>query len=136
MKKTIYDTWKFPAAKINPPAERFIKMVICPETTGYQNATVLCSHIPPGGTTGPHTHEADEIIHIDGRGEGFINGQKTLLETDSVVLAPKGIVHEVRNPSQTETLKLFCVLIPAIKLNPLLSDIAAKTREFIEKTDA
>ena len=53
------------------------------------------------------------------------------LETDSVIFAPKGVEHECRNTSETETLKLFCVYIPPLKPSPLLEKLILKTKDFI-----
>lgn len=69
MKKFIYNGWDFPAVKAEPPRERYLKLIACPETTGYTKTTVLFSHIPPGSTSGRHAHqECDEIIYCSGRG--------------------------------------------------------------------
>ena len=69
MKKFIYNGRDFPAVKAEPPRERYLKLMACPETTGYTKTTVLFSHIPPGSTSGRHAHqECDEIIYCSGRG--------------------------------------------------------------------
>jgi len=133
MAKTVYNGWEFPAAKAEPPRERFLKLIACPETTGYDKATVLFSHIPPGSTSGMHTHpECDEVMYCVGRGECIIDGENVAIETDSVIVAPKGVAHECRNTSGTETLKLFCVYIPPLALSELLTRLAGKTKEFLK----
>ena len=110
-----------------------MKLITCLETTGYEPATVLFSHIPPGSATGVYTHpDSDEIMYCVGRGGCIIDGEKIKLETDSVIVAPKGIEHECRNTSETETLKLCCVYIPPLKLNELLTELAKKTKESLE----
>jgi mannose-6-phosphate isomerase-like protein (cupin superfamily) len=50
-----------------------------------------------------------------------------------VILAPKGITHECRNTSDTDTLKLFCVYIPPIKPTPLLETLIDRTKSFLEE---
>ena len=91
MSKWVYNGWEFPSVKVDPPNERFLKLIASPETTNYQNASVLFSHIPPGGTTGMHVHaDSDEIMYFVGRGEGIIDGDTIQLETDSVMVAPNG----------------------------------------------
>ena len=133
MSKWVYKGWEFPSVKAAPPRERFLKLIACPETTGYEKATVLLSHIPPGSTSGLHTHtDCDEIMYCVGRGECTIAGEKVKLETDSVIVAPMGVEHECRNTSETETLKLFCVYIPPIEPNKLLVELAEKTREYLK----
>jgi len=132
MSKWVYNGWDFPAAKAEPPRERFLKLIACPETTDYKSATVLFSHIPPGSTSGSHRHpESDEIMYCVGRGECVIDGEETKIETDSVIIAPVGVEHECRNTSETETLKLFCVYIPPIELNEMLIALAKKTKNFL-----
>lgn len=80
-----------------------------------------------------HVHvDSDEIIYFVGRGEGIIDGEKIQLETDSVMVVPKGVEHECRNTTETETLKLFCVFVPPIKLNETLKKLAEETREHLE----
>jgi len=110
-----------------------LKLITCPETAGYEPATVLCSHIPPGSATGVYTHpDSDEIMYCIGRGECIIGEEKIKLETDSVIVAPKGIEHECRNTSETETLKLCCVYILPLKFNELLTELAKKTKKYLE----
>jgi len=132
MSVRVYRGWEFPAVKVEPPRERYLKLIACPETTGYNTATVLFSHIPAGSGTGKHTHpDSDEIMYFVGRGECLMDGEAIELETDSVIIAPKGVEHECRNTSETETLKIFCVYIPPLKLSELLAELAQKTKEYL-----
>ncbi|MCL5962362.1 MAG: cupin domain-containing protein [Chloroflexi bacterium] len=127
----VYNGWELPSAKLSE--KRAARIVASPETTGYENATVLFSLLlPDGGTTGLHIHpDSDEIIHFCGRGEVVMDGQVVPIEEDSVLVVKKGIEHEARNVSPTETLKLFCVFIPPMKLSPVLTELAEKTKEFL-----
>jgi len=129
MSQRVYKGWEFPSIKVEPPRERYLKLIAGPETTGYEKATVLFSHIPVGGATGMHTHpDSDEIMYCIGRGECVVSGEKIKIETDSVIIAPMGVEHECRNTSETETLKLFCVFIPPLKLNESLAELAKKAK--------
>ena len=132
MSKFVYDGWKYPSVHADPPNTRFLKVIMSPELNGYKEATVLFSHIPPGSGTGKHTHTSDEIMYVIGRGEGLVGEEVTKLETDSVIFAPKGVEHECRNTSGTETLKLFCIYIPPLKLSPLLQQLIEKTRSYFQ----
>ena len=128
----VYDGWEFPSVKLDPPNTRFMKMIMSPEVNSYNKATVLLAYIPPGSSTGRHTHPGDEIICIiGGRGEGYVGDEVTKLEADSVILAPRGVEHECRNTSETETLKLFCVFIPPLEPSPLLEKLIEKTRKYL-----
>ena len=133
MADTIYQGWEYPSVKGDPPAARFIKMILSPEVNGYEHASVLFSHIPPGGTTGVHTHTSDEIMYVVGRGEGTVGGKTQKLETDTVIFAPRGIEHECRNTGDTDTLRLFCVYIPALQPSPLVQQAIEKTKEYLKK---
>lgn len=134
MTKQVYHGWEFPYARTPAPSERFLRLIASAETTGYDKATVLLVHLPPLGGTGRHTHpDSDEIIFVNGRGEGSVAGEKTKLEVDSVIVAPKGIEHEVRNISETESLKLYCIFIPPMKLSPTLQELVQPTKEYLAR---
>jgi mannose-6-phosphate isomerase-like protein (cupin superfamily) len=132
MAKFVYDGWDFPSVKAGPPNERFLKMIMSPEIGNYQGASFLFSHIPPGSSTGTHTHTSDEIMYVIGRGESRVGDEVSKLETDSVIFAPKGVEHYCQNTSATETLKLFCVYIPSLKPSPLIDELHDKTREYLK----
>lgn len=133
MTKLFYKGQELPTAKFEHPTERYLKLITCPETTNYGQATVLLAYLPPGSTTGLHSHpDNDEIIYFIGQGEGTIAEEKVKIETDSVMVAPKGIEHECRNTSETETLKCFCVCIPPIELESTLSKIVDDTRKYLD----
>lgn len=125
----VYHGWKHPGIKAVP--ERTIKMVFGPEVTGYQRATAFFSLIPPGSGTGPHNHpSSDEIMYVVGRGEAVTeDGGVEPIETDSVILAPQGTMHEVRNTSD-EGLKLFTVFIPP-QAGPN-AELVSKTKAYFE----
>jgi mannose-6-phosphate isomerase-like protein (cupin superfamily) len=132
MGKYIINSWEYPSVKADPPVERFLKIVLSPQINGYKEASVVFAHIPPGSSAGIHTHETDEIMFVySGRGEGIVGAERGKIETDSVVLAPKGIGHELKNTSETETLKVFCVYVPAVKPTPILEKLILKTKEFL-----
>ncbi len=128
----VCDGGEFPSVKVDPPNTRSMKMIMSPEVNSYNEATVFLAYIPPGSSTGRHTHPGDEIIYIvGGRGDGYVADQVTKIAADSVILAPGGIEHECRNTSETETLKLFCVFIPPLAPSPLLEKLAVKTNQYL-----
>ena len=133
MSKWIKKGWELPFVKADSPAERYFKMPFSPEVNGYEQATVLLVRIPPGSTTGMHAHpDSDEIMYFLGRGEATVGGEKGELENDTVILVPKGVEHESRNTSDTDTMKIFCVFLPPLKPNDLLATLAQKTRDEAE----
>ena len=117
---TVYSIWEIDGVKVPKPNERVLKIVMSPETTGTKELTLLISIISPNSTTGSHTHDVDEIMYIaHGRGLFISGGERVSIQTDQVVYAAKGQVHEVKNTSE-ETLKLICVFYPPIKTNGYL----------------
>ena len=129
----VYDGWKYPSVLAPAPNARYLKIIMSPEVNDYKDATILFSHIPPGSTTGMHTHPtSDEIMYIVGRGEAISGGKTTKIETDSVIYAPMDIEHECRNTSETDTLKLFCVYVPPLKPSPLLEELIDKTKKYLK----
>ena len=129
----VYNGWEFPAVKLDSPDTRFMKMIISPEVNNYNEATIFLAYIPPGSSTGRHTHPGDEIIYIvGGHGEGYVADEVTKIAADSVILAPRGVGHECRNTSETETLKLFCVFIPPLAPSPPLEKLIVKTNEYLK----
>lgn len=107
--------WQVPGVEVPPPNKRFLKVVMSPEVTGTQQLTLLYSIIGPGYTTGVHTHDVDEFQYVaTGRGESTVGEEKSLVEMDTVIHAPAGVSHEVRNTGD-ETLKLICFFVPPLK---------------------
>ncbi len=133
MSEWISKGWEMPSVKAEPPAERFLKVIFSPDVNGYEKATVLFSHIPPGSTSGMHAHpDCDEIMYFLGRGEATLGDETVKIENDLVILAPKGVAHEARNTSDTETLKIFCVFIPPLKPTELLVKAAKMSKEHLQ----
>lgn len=115
-KGTVYQGWDFPAFKGEAPMERYVKLIMSPQTTEYPHCSVFFSFLLPGMTTSSHSHEdADEIMFVIGRGKTWIDGEEFDLQDGSVVFSPRGSEHEVQNTSNYELLKLFCVFIPAVE---------------------
>jgi mannose-6-phosphate isomerase-like protein (cupin superfamily) len=134
-KGTVFQGWDFPAFKGEAPMERYVKLIISPQTTGYPHGSFFYSFLLPGATTTSHIHdEADEIMFIVGRGKAAIDGEEFELQDGSVVFSPRGCEHEVRNTSNYELLKLFCVFIPAIS-SPDMPD-KSMLHQLVEMTNA
>jgi mannose-6-phosphate isomerase-like protein (cupin superfamily) len=134
MSKWICKSWELPSVKAAPGAERYLKMPFSPGANGYEGATILISYVPPGSMTAMHSHsDSDEIMYFLGRGEAVLGDERTRIENDLVMVALKGVPHEVRNTSDTETLKVFCIFVPPVRSDPLYDRLAQKTREAMEK---
>ena len=111
----IIKIWEVPGAKVPPPTERTLKVIMSPELGNAENVTVLISLIPPGGTTGLHTHDVDEYMYVaSGRGLHVTDREETPIEPDVVISAKAGEPHEVRNTGD-EMIKLVCFFVPPLK---------------------
>jgi mannose-6-phosphate isomerase-like protein (cupin superfamily) len=136
---TVYQGWEFPVFKGKAPMERYVKLIMSPETTGYPHCSLFFSFLLPGMTTSSHVHEeADEIMFVVGRGKAIIDGQEFDLQDGSVIFSPRGSEHEVQNTSDYELLKLFCVFIPPIRPPDLpnksmLDELLEKTIPYLEQ---
>ncbi|MDD5698530.1 MAG: cupin domain-containing protein [Victivallaceae bacterium] len=104
-----------PGVKAPRPNERMLKVLMSPELGDTNDLTILISIIPPGSTTGLHTHHGDEYMYVvSGRGESIENGQVSPIEPDSLIVACGGNEHGIRNTGD-ESLKLFCIFCPALE---------------------
>lgn len=80
--------------------------------TGKQMQLVLMS-IEPGEDIGEEIHpDRDQFFRIEkGKGEVWIDGHKTKIESDSAILVPAGAKHNVKNTGD-EPLKLYTLYGP------------------------
>ncbi|HEU5248400.1 MAG TPA: cupin domain-containing protein [Thermoanaerobaculia bacterium] len=80
--------------------------------TGKQLQLVLMA-IEPGEDIGEEVHpDRDQFFRIeDGKGEVWIDGMGTKIESDSAVLVPAGARHNIRNTGR-EPLKLYTLYAP------------------------
>ncbi len=112
--KRIFD---ISGADVPPPFARHIKKVLAPEDEpDVEGFTLLTSTLASReGKTNPHTHESQgELMYIvTGRGEGYCGDEKFKIEPDCVLWAPPGAEHQLCNTSE-ETMRIFCVFIPAL----------------------
>ena len=80
--------------------------------TGKQLQLVLMA-IEPGEEIGEEVHpDRDQFFRIEeGKGEVWIDGQRTKIESDSAILVPAGALHNIRNTGR-EPLKLYTLYGP------------------------
>lgn len=103
---------------VTSPFQTVVRMLLHPEITGTpQSASVLMVTLPPGTSTSLHNHvDSDEWEYVvSGSGVLEAGDKKDIpVEAFSMVLNPKGIMHEVKNTS-AETMYLLRLHIPALK---------------------
>jgi mannose-6-phosphate isomerase-like protein (cupin superfamily) len=80
--------------------------------TGEHLQLVLMS-IEPGSEIGEEVHEdRDQFFRIEkGKGEVWINGHRTKIESDTAIVVPAGARHNVKNTGR-EPLKLYTIYGP------------------------
>ncbi|CFX14234.1 RmlC-like jelly roll fold [Syntrophomonas zehnderi OL-4] len=70
------------------------------EGFGFKNMYVK---IVPGGEILPHIHDVTEVFYIiSGTGSVLVNGQRVDYSTGTVVAAPAGVEHGVKNNTDQE----------------------------------
>ena len=80
--------------------------------TEKHNQLVLMS-IEPGDEIGEETHHVDQIlVFLQGSGEAVLNGERSPVKANSLVIVPAGTRHNFLNTG-TEPLKLYTVYAPA-----------------------
>jgi mannose-6-phosphate isomerase-like protein (cupin superfamily) len=79
--------------------------------TGEHSQLVIMS-IQPGDDIGEETHDVDQIlVFVAGQGEAVVDGERSAVATNSLVVVPAGARHNFINTG-TEPLKLFTVYAP------------------------
>jgi len=94
----------------NSPNRRELKVLLSPEVHGtspYLGMGVVT--IPPGGSGNKHAHldTQETWFIISGFGKLMVGEEETHLEPEMVVVAPKGITHQIINNSEEELKALF-----------------------------
>lgn len=94
----------------NPPNRRELKVLLSPEehgTSPYLGMGIVT--IPPGGSGNKHAHmDTQETWFIlSGFGKLVIGEEEAYLEPEMVVVAPKGIIHQILNDGEDELKALF-----------------------------
>jgi len=80
--------------------------------TGPHMQLVLMS-LKPGEEIGEETHaDTDQFFRIEkGKGEVWIDGQKTLIESDTGIVVPAGARHNLKNTGN-KPLRLYTIYAP------------------------
>ena len=96
--------------------------------TNEHSQLVLMS-VQPGDDIGEETHDVDQIlVFVAGSGEAVLNGQKSKVEANSLVVVPAGTLHNFVNTGSTP-LKLFTVYSPPEEAPGTLHKTRAEAEE-------
>lgn len=77
------------------------------------HAQVVVMSIPPGGEIGEEVHEAvDQVLtFVEGEGTAIMNGERSAVGPDRLVLVPAGTRHNFINTGSSD-LRLYTVYAP------------------------
>ena len=93
--------------------------------TGKHMQLVLMS-LEPGQEIGEETHDVDQFFRVEvGVGDVIIDGVKTLVTRDTVVIVPAGARHNVVNTGSSP-LKLYTIYSPPHHRDALIEETKAE----------
>lgn len=80
-----------------------------------KNMQIVAMSLLPGEEIGSEVHEEnDQFFRVEqGEAKVVLNGEKTILKDDEIVIITAGTEHNVINNSETETLKVYTIYAPA-----------------------
>jgi mannose-6-phosphate isomerase-like protein (cupin superfamily) len=77
-----------------------------------QHSQVVLMCVQPGDDIGKETHDVDQVlVFVEGRGEAYLDGEKSIVEEGSLVAVPAGALHNFINTG-TRPLKLYTIYSP------------------------
>ena len=79
--------------------------------TNEHTQLVLMS-IEPGDEIGEETHDVDQVlVFVEGEGEAVLNGERSRVRTNALVVVPAGTKHNFINTGRS-ALKLYTIYAP------------------------
>jgi quercetin dioxygenase-like cupin family protein len=100
------DTWQ--------GAGRSMKILVSPGETGTKELTVLLVEFEPGKGTAVHTHDGIEVMFVvDGEGTSVEDGKESKISPNSVVMAPKGVPHQIVNGPEGK-MHMITIYVPPL----------------------
>jgi len=80
-------------------------------TGPHTQVVVMC--IPPGGEIGEEVHDGVDqvLVFVEGQGEAILNGERSPVVPDRLVLVPAGTRHNFVNSGSTD-LRLYTIYAP------------------------
>jgi mannose-6-phosphate isomerase-like protein (cupin superfamily) len=85
---------------------------------------IVLMSLEPGEDIGEETHRADQTtFFVAGKGQAVIDGQKTGVGPNHLIVIPQGALHNITNTG-TEPLKLYSIYAPPAEP----AGISAKTK--------
>jgi mannose-6-phosphate isomerase-like protein (cupin superfamily) len=82
------------------------------EVLTEKHSQVVLMSVEPGDDIGEETHKVDQVlVFVLGKGEAVLNGRKSAVEANSMVVVPAGTKHNFINTGRSP-LKLFTIYAP------------------------
>lgn len=76
------------------------------------HSQIVLMSVQPGDDIGEETHRVDQVlVFVSGSGEAVLNGEKSAVAANRLVVVPAGTKHNFINTG-TEPLKLYTVYAP------------------------
>ena len=115
---------------VNKTNGRHSTLIVTPEDMGSEGFIIGTHTMDPGGGAQEHAHEREQeaMYFYEGTGVATIDGVEYEIRPDSVMLAPAGIRHTIRNTG-AGPLKFVFVYCPP------LPEHASRKRYFEEAKD-
>lgn len=101
---------------IPKPYERFIKVIMAPETQEYvKDISITMGYFSPHCSNDLHSHpEGTEIIYIiSGYGKAVVGDKTYDIAPNHLIIAPKDVLHQQINESDA-TMHLLAIWVPAL----------------------
>ena len=77
-----------------------------------EHSQIVLMSVQPGDEIGEEKHEVDQVlVFVSGNGEAILNGQKSSVAANSLVVVPAGTLHNFVNTG-SEPMKLFTIYSP------------------------
>jgi mannose-6-phosphate isomerase-like protein (cupin superfamily) len=77
-----------------------------------QHSQIVLMCVQPGDDIGEETHDVDQVLaFVEGQGEAYLDGEKSVVEEGSLVAVPAGTLHNFINTG-TGPLKLYTIYSP------------------------
>ena len=77
-----------------------------------EHSQIVLMSVQPGDDIGEETHDVDQVlVFVSVNGEAILNGQKSSVAANSLVVVPAGTLHNFVNTG-SEPMKLFTIYSP------------------------
>ena len=77
-----------------------------------EHSQIVLMSVEPGDDIGEESHDVDQVLmFVAGQGEAVLNGERSTIQANSLVVVPAGTMHNFINTGST-ALKLYTVYAP------------------------